>query len=108
MAISPGRRLAWRTPKKGYDPFLTITLTKKGSYPFFGRQRKRLPGLEHELHRELHDARVARGSNRAEVRRAEHGGRRSERRRVQEVEDFGAQLDRRAADGDAAHQREVH
>src|SRR5437016_115488 len=32
-------------PKKGYDPFLMITLTKKGSYPFFGRQRKRLPGL---------------------------------------------------------------
>src|SRR5438045_7090788 len=32
-------------PKKGYDPFLMITSTKKGSYPFFGRQRKRLPGL---------------------------------------------------------------
>ena len=53
--------------------------------------------LEQKLHRELNDARIARGSDRSEGRGSGHRAGRAERRRVEQVEHLDAKLDRRAA-----------
>ena len=50
---------------------------------------------EHQLHRELNDARIAGGRHRPEVGRAEHGVRIAERWRVEHIERLDAKLDAR-------------
>src|SRR5690349_2980185 len=70
--------------------------------PFFDGNQS-----ENKLNRELNDTRIERAGDRAEVRRAEDGGRRAELWRIEQIEDLGAHFDRVAADWHAAHQRKV-
>ncbi len=52
--------------------------------------------LKHELYRELNDSRIAGARDRPEGRGPQHGSRRSERGRIEQVEYLCAKLDRLA------------
>src|SRR2546428_13334456 len=69
---------------------------------------KARPTSEDELQRELDDARIERCRNRPEVRGAEYGVAGAEVRRLQQIEDLRADLERcTGVNGYAANEREI-